>query len=318
MIELYFKNNVLKKVNSIQEVMFDEDQIFNIRIIDFTDVEIKEIAEKFKLDVTIFNRKEDIEISSHYLTSTEQVSLNFLIPAYKSESLYEEVPIVIIIKNEVVFNFLSSNIDHNFLNLTKTRYDSVSINFTSYLEHFVFQIGIISDYYADLTELMAIEIKKVYANLVQSESFDNSDLDLIMQLNFNNHIINESISNFRRILKLFVRSKFEKSIIRNKLKVELEDVAVIADHLQYNFERLDDLKENISSKIDLEQNKIFKTLTVLTVCISLPTLIAGVYGMNFNNMPELTWKYGYPIIVGCMLISFICSLIYFTHKNWIK
>jgi magnesium transporter len=51
------------------------------------------------------------------------------------------------------------------------------------------------------------------------------------------------------------------------------------------------LEDNINSKIDLEQNKIFRTLTIITVCISLPT-IAGIYGMNFKNMPELDWNLG--------------------------
>jgi magnesium transporter len=49
-------------------------------------------------------------------------------------------------------------------------------------------------------------------------------------------------------------------------------------------------RDNINSKIDLEQNKIFRTLTIITVCISLPAL-AGIYGMNFKNMPELEWDY---------------------------
>jgi magnesium transporter len=47
------------------------------------------------------------------------------------------------------------------------------------------------------------------------------------------------------------------------------------------------LKENINSKIDLEQNSIFRTVTIITVCISLPTLIAGVYKVNLENIPEL-------------------------------
>jgi magnesium transporter len=85
-----------------------------------------------------------------------------------------------------------------------------------------------------------------------------------------------------------------KKTITTKINVELDDIAVISDHLQFNFERLDDLEDNINSKIDLEQNKIFRTLTIITVCISLPTLIAGIYGMNFKNMPELDWEFGYP------------------------
>jgi len=76
------------------------------------------------------------------------------------------------------------------------------------------------------------------------------------------------------------------------------------------------LNGNINSKIELEQNKIFKILTIITVCISLPTLIAGIYGMNFIYMPELKWILGYPIIVLVLLLSFIFPLIYFKRKKW--
>jgi magnesium transporter len=81
---------------------------------------------------------------------------------------------------------------------------------------------------------------------------------------------------------------------------------------------LDDLKENVSNNIDLEQNHIIKMLTVVTVCISLPAFIAGVYGMNFEKMPELKLTYGYPIVIVLMILSVILPLIYFKKKKWFK
>jgi magnesium transporter len=318
MIELYLKTNEVKKLDLISEIDTDAKDLFNIRIIDFTDSELTEVSEKFGIDMSIFNQRKDIEISSHYLKSNGQLSFNFSIPNYNSDTLFKEEEIFIIIKKEVVFYFLSSEIDKDFVNLTKTRYDFTSINFSSHLEHFVFQIGIISDYYADLTEIISRRIKRFYENILNSKEYSEKDLDLIMILNFNNLLIKESISNFQRILHLLIQNKFELKTITTKINVELDDIAVISDHLQFNFERLDDLEDNINSKIDLEQNKIFRTLTIITVCISLPTLIAGIYGMNFKNMPELDWEFGYPLAIGLMIISIIMALIYFKMRKWIK
>ena len=318
MIELYLKTNEVKKFNFISEIDTDAIDLFNIRIIDYTDSILSEVSEKFGIDISIFKQKEDIEISSHYLKSNDQLSFNFSIPKYNSETLFKEEEIFIIIKNELVFYFLSSNIDNDFLKLTKTRYDFTSIHFSSHLEHFVFQIGIISDYYADLTEIISRRIKRFYENILNSKDYNEKDLDLIMILNFNNLLIKESISNFQRILHLLIQNKFELKTITTKINLELDDIAVISDHIQFNFERLDDLEDNINSKIDLEQNKIFRTLTIITVCISLPALIAGIYGMNFKNMPELEWEYGYPAAIGLMIISFVIALIYFKKKKWIK
>ena len=318
MIELYLKTNEVKKFDLVSEIDIGAVDLFNIRIIDFTDSTLNEVSEKFGIDISIFTQREDIEISSHYLKSHDQLSFNFSIPKYNSETLFKEEEIFIVIKNELVFYFLSSNIDNDFLKLTKTRYDFTSIDFGSHLEHFVFQIGIISDYYADLTEIISRRIKRFYENILQSKEYNEKDLDLIMILNFNNLLIKESISNFQRILHLLIQNKFELKTITTKINLELDDIAVISDHLQFNFDRLDDLEENINSKIDLEQNKIFRTLTIITVCISLPTLIAGIYGMNFKNMPELDWKFGYPSAIGLMIISFIIALIYFKMRKWIK
>jgi magnesium transporter len=57
-------------------------------------------------------------------------------------------------------------------------------------------------------------------------------------------------------------------------------------------------------------------LTIITVCISLPTLIAGIYGMNFKNMPELTASYGYPLALLGIVLSFVLPLLYFKMKKW--
>jgi magnesium transporter len=135
-------------------------------------------------------------------------------------------------------------------------------------------------------------------------------------MRFNNLLIRESLSEFQRILLLLKKSDKHMANSSTKINEEIDDLTVIADYLQYNFNRLDDLNGNINSKIELEQNKIFKILTIITVCISLPTLIVGVYGMNFKHMPELEWVFGYPLIILFLILSFVVPLIYFKKSKW--
>ena len=103
MIELYLKTNEVKKLNLIREINYKAKDIFNIRIIDFTEKVLHEISDKFDIDTSIFNQKEDIEISSHYLKSLDQLSFRFSIPNYNFNTLFKEEEIFIIIKKEVVF-----------------------------------------------------------------------------------------------------------------------------------------------------------------------------------------------------------------------
>lgn len=316
MIEVYYKNSDIKKYESIDEIDYLPNNIFSIRFIDFNHSDLEIISEKFDLELSSFSKREDIEISSHYIESGDQLSLNFTIPSYASDIFFEENDIYILIKNDIVFTFLSSGIEENLNQLTHFIYDFENTKFDNYHQLFIFQIGVISDYYADIVELISKKIKDLFQKTLKSNKFKEKDLDYIAELRYNNLLIRESLSEFQRILLMLSKSEKNRDNSLSKLSEEIDDLAVIEDYLQYNFNRLDDLNGNINSKIELEQNNIFKILTIITVCISLPTLIAGVYGMNFKHMPELDWALGYPFIVMILIISFIIPLIYFKRKKW--
>ncbi len=74
--------------------------------------------------------------------------------------------------------------------------------------------------------------------------------------------------------------------------------------------------EVYQSQVGIRQNKIMKILTVVTTVFLPLSLIAGWYGMNFSNMPELRWKYGYPLVIGVSLAVVIFSLRYFKKKRF--
>jgi magnesium transporter len=316
MIEIYYKNNNVKKYKSVDEIDYLSDSIFSVRFIGFNNSDLEAISQKFELDLTSFSKREDIEISSHYIESTEQLSLNFTIPHYSVDNTFEENDIYILIKNDIIFTFLSSDIENSLNKLTQFIYSFENARFDNYHQLFLFQIGVISDYYADIVELISKKIKDLFQKTLKSKQFKEDDLDYIAELRFNNLLIRESLSEFQRILLLLKKSDKHMANASTKINEEIDDLTVIADYLQYNFNRLDDLNGNINSKIELEQNKIFKILTIITVCISLPTLIVGIYGMNFKHMPELEWVLGYPLIILFLILSFIVPLIYFKKMKW--
>jgi magnesium transporter len=68
--------------------------------------------------------------------------------------------------------------------------------------------------------------------------------------------------------------------------------------------------------IGIEQNQIFKVLAVFSAVLMPPTLIAGIYGMNFAHMPELGWRLGYPLALGLMAVAMATPLIWFRRKGW--
>ena len=70
---------------------------------------------------------------------------------------------------------------------------------------------------------------------------------------------------------------------------------------------------NMSNKM----NEVMKVLTIMASIFIPLTFIVGVYGMNFDHMPELHSAYGYPIVWGVMILMFIGMLFYFKSKKWL-
>ena len=77
------------------------------------------------------------------------------------------------------------------------------------------------------------------------------------------------------------------------------------------------LRDLFSTQLDIRQNRIMTVLTVITAIFMPLTLIAGWYGMNFYNMPELTSKYGYPVVIIVSIVIFVVSIVWFKKKKWL-
>ncbi|WP_085991125.1 magnesium/cobalt transporter CorA [Oceanobacillus senegalensis] len=107
------------------------------------------------------------------------------------------------------------------------------------------------------------------------------------------------------------------------IKERREYFADIYDHLlkltdmvNSNREITNDIRDNFISINSYQQNKVIQILTVITSVFAPLTFIAGIYGMNFVNMPELTWDYGYFIILIIMFIVSFSMIAYFRKKGW--
>jgi magnesium transporter len=92
----------------------------------------------------------------------------------------------------------------------------------------------------------------------------------------------------------------------------------LSEMVDSNREMTNDLRDSYLSLTTHQQNKIMQVLTVITTIFMPLTFIAGVYGMNFENMPELTWKFGYFFILIVMAILGLFMFYWFKKKGWFK
>ena len=98
----------------------------------------------------------------------------------------------------------------------------------------------------------------------------------------------------------------------------------ITDHLLRTIELTDGVREILTTIVDIRMaqsahqlNEVMKKLTAWAAIILVPTLVAGIYGMNFRHMPELHWVLGYPLALGLMVVSSIWLYVGFRKRGWL-
>lgn len=105
--------------------------------------------------------------------------------------------------------------------------------------------------------------------------------------------------------------------VRQRLRTEEKDVQSLSDHIHYLTNRINFMLDATLGMVTIEQNQIIKLFSVAAVMLMPPTLIASIYGMNFKNMPELGWDWGYPMAIGLMVASAIGFYAYFRRRGWL-
>ncbi|THD58947.1 magnesium transporter CorA family protein [Phenylobacterium sp.] len=95
-----------------------------------------------------------------------------------------------------------------------------------------------------------------------------------------------------------------------------QDVASLSDYQVHLSDKIQFLLDAMVGLIGIAQNEVFKFLTIVSIVGIPPTLIAGIYGMNFKTMPEYDWSFGYPYGLAVIALSAILPLVWFKWRGW--
>lgn len=115
-------------------------------------------------------------------------------------------------------------------------------------------------------------------------------------------------------LPLHVREDHE---LREHVKSLSRDIASLIDHSGFLASNISFLLDASLGLINIEQNAIIKIFSVAAVVFLPPTLVASIYGMNFEHMPELEWRLGYPYALALMVLSAVLPYLFFKRKGWL-
>jgi magnesium transporter len=112
------------------------------------------------------------------------------------------------------------------------------------------------------------------------------------------------------------RAEWMPPDLHDRLKTGRDDLISLGNYQPQLYEKGQFLLDAVLGFINTEQNDIFRVLTIVSVIGIPPTLIASMYGMNFKNMPELSWKWGYQWGLGLIALSILVPIIWFRRRGW--
>ncbi|TGD64163.1 magnesium/cobalt transporter CorA [Tabrizicola sp. WMC-M-20] len=133
-------------------------------------------------------------------------------------------------------------------------------------------------------------------------------------------VIRDSLGTIDRLTVFWgqrLRDEPDTKDLRARLKDLTSDVRGLEDHSAFMAQKISFLMDATLGLIGIEQNGIIKIFSVASVAFLPPTLIASIYGMNFEVMPELSWPYGYPMALGVMVLSAVVPYVYFRRRGWL-
>jgi magnesium transporter len=295
--------DILKKVNLKDMIWID--------MIDVSDAIETELEQFLKIYIQEDEEIEEIELSSRYIQTEDSIvaNSNFL------QDNFQLQPVSFIIKNGILVSVRDTELK-SFNETVKKIYADTK-NYTTGYHVLVALLETRVEYDADMIEEITDQITNLSKTL---NTEDDLSQDILMSIKDHQEkvmIIRQNIIDKQRVVSNMLKSNIFPAELLPKLTMVIKDINSLFEYTRFGFDRLDYLQDTFLGLVNIQQNKIIKIFTVVSVIFMPPTLIASLYGMNFKFMPELDWKFGYPFSIGLMVVFSAFVLIYFKRKKWL-
>jgi len=295
--------DILKKVNLKDMIWIDLN--------DVSDAIETELEQFLKIYIQEDEEIEEIELSSRYIQTEDSIvaNSNFLLDNFQIQ------PVSFILKNGILVSVRDAELKSFNETIKKIYADTKS--YTTGYHVLVALLETRVEYDADLIEDITDQITNLSKTLNTEDDLDQDILMSIKDLQEKVMIIRQNIIDKQRVVSNMLKSNLFPKELLPKLTMVIRDINSLFEYTRFGFDRLDYLQDTFLGLVNIQQNKIIKIFTVVSVIFMPPTLIASMYGMNFKFMPELDWKFGYPFSIFLMVSFAVAVLLYFKRKKWL-
>lgn len=313
MIKIFYTLNGQAEVSESIEILNQISQGETLWIDLFNPTGEEKRAVEFFLHTTLQSRAqaEEIESSSRYSETVDSIfaNTNFLIPSAEHYTL-ESVSFVL--TGHAITSIRQVPL-RSFTDIQRR----ILFNPKLYPTGFHVLVGILEnriDLDADMIELMSKEIGQYSKRVSLGEDVNEEFLLDINQLQENTMLVRENIVDKQRMISSILRSDKTPDVINGKLGILLKDISSLINHTDFSFERLEYLQNTVLGLIELDQNKIMKIFTLVSLLLMPPTLIASFYGMNVK-LPLIGGLWDMTAIVAAMFLIVLAVFLIFRKKK---
>lgn len=312
-LRIFYHEDGKLKISKSLDILKKVD-LNNLIWIDLNDVpeNVESELEQFlKIYIQEDEEIEEIEMSSRYIQTDDSIvaNSNFLQDNYVME------PVSFIIKNGILVSVRNAELK-SFNETVKKLFVNTS-NFPSGYHVLVSIFETRIEYDADMIEEVTDQITNLSKILNSENVLDQNILILIKDLQEKVMLIRQNIVDKQRVISNMLKCNFFPRDLLSRLNMIIKDINSLFEYTRFDFDRLDYLQDTFLGLANIQQNKIIKIFTVVSVIFMPPTLIASIYGMNFKYIPEFNWKYGYPFSLLLMILVSLIILLYFKKKKWL-
>lgn len=275
-------------------------------------IDVENRLEQFlKIYIQEDEEMEEIEISSRYIETDDGIvaNSNFLLENFTME------PISFIVKHEILVSV--RDVDLRSFNETVKKIFANTKAFPSGFHVLVALMETRVEFDADVIEDTTDLISNLSKSMNAGDAPDEDVLIRIKDLQEKVMVIRQTIIDKQRIISNMLKSVHFPKELLPRLTMIIKDINSLFEYTKFGFDRLDYLQDTFLGMVNIQQNKIIKIFTVVSVIFLPPTLIASIYGMNFKVMPELKWSFGYPLAIILMIAFSAAVLLFFRKKKWL-
>lgn len=260
----------------------------------------------------------DLEASARFYVEHDEIHIHsdFLLDR---DGPARSVPVAFVLRGDILFSIRDEELPVFRLQRLRAR---TQPGFVSDSRDMLLDLyGAESEYSADSLENIYSELELV-SKKVLSQSMSDEDAarilaDIAEQEDLNGRI-RRNILDTQRAVSFLLRRKLLTTTQLEDAQQIMRDIESLNSHTAFLFGKINFLMDATVGFININQNKVIKIFSVASVALLPPTLIASIYGMNFEHMPELEWMLGYPFALGLMITSVLLPYLFFRSKGWLR